>query len=250
MGKQTGLGAALYAGGYDVSGDTQSYDISSPLSVLDSTDITQSATSRLGGDRDGKLSWVSYFDPGVNASHVALAPLPTADVGLMCVQPAVAIGAASACMVAKQPNYDPTRGQDGALTFKIDAIANSFGLEWGQMLTAGVRTDTAATNGSALDTTASVSFGWQAYLQVFAVTAVDCTIKLQDSADNSTFADLTGGGFTAVATAGARQTQRLQSAATATIRRYVRAVTTTSGGMTSVAFAVTLVKNQVASVVF
>lgn len=250
MAKQGGLGAALYVGGYDLSGDTQSYDISSPTNMLDSTDITQSANSRLGGLRDGKLSWVSYFDPGLLASHVALSPLPTADVGLMCVQPVVAIGAPAACMVSKQPNYDPTRGQDGAFTFKVDAIANAFGLEWAQMLTAGVRTDTGATNGTALDTAASVSFGWQAYLQVFAVTAVDCTIKLQDSADNSTFADLTGGAFTAVATAGARQTQRLQGGATATIRRYVRAVTTTSGGMTSVAFAVALVKNTVASATF
>lgn len=250
MTKQSGLGAALYVGGYDLSGDTQSYDISAPIAMLDSTDITQSATSRLGGERDGKVSWVSYFDAAVNASHAVLSTLPTADVGIMCVQPTLAIGAAVASMVSKQPNYDPTVAQDGAMTFKLDAIANSFGLEWGNLLTAGIRTDVAATNGTALDTLASVSFGWQAYLQVFAVTAVDCTIKLQDSADNSTFADLAGGGFVAVNTAGARQTQRIQSGTTATIRRYVRVATTTSGGMTSVAFAVALVKNVNQSVTF
>jgi hypothetical protein len=62
------------------------------------------------------------------------------------------------------------------------------------------------------------------------------TVKLQHSHDNSTFADVTGGGFTQITSGPA--VQRIEVAAGTEIRRYVRAVTTTSGGFTSLVFAV------------
>jgi hypothetical protein len=41
-------------------------------------------------------------------------------------------------------------------------------------------------------------------------------------------------------------TQRIATASGATIRRYLRAVTTTSGGFTSLTFAVSAIRNDVA----
>jgi hypothetical protein len=116
-------------------------------------------------------------------------------------------------------------------------------LEWGRSLTAGRRTDTAATNGTSIDTTASADFGGQAYLQVFAFSGTDVTVKIQDSDDNSSFTDVAGLAFTQV-TAGPT-TERIAIANTATIRRYVRAITVTTGGVTSITFAVVLVKNEI-----
>jgi hypothetical protein len=59
---------------------------------------------------------------------------------------------------------------------------------------------------------------------VFAVTGTSVTVTLQDSADNVTFANITGGAFTAATGITA---QRLASpGATDTVRRYVRAITT------------------------
>jgi hypothetical protein len=78
--------------------------------------------------------------------------------------------------------------------------------------------------------------GLQAYLQVFSFAGTDVTVKLQHSHDNSTFADVTGGGFTQITSGPA--VQRIEVAAGTEIRRYVRAVTTTSGGFTSLVFAV------------
>jgi hypothetical protein len=102
-----------------------------------------------------------------------------------------------------------------------------------------LRTDTTATNGTAFDCGAvSTLFGGQAYLQVNAFTGTSVTVKLQDSADNATFADLTGAAFTA---ATARGAQRLVLNPTATVRRYVRAVTT--GTFSSAVFQVTFVRN-------
>jgi Bbp16-like protein len=112
-----------------------------------------------------------------------------------------------------------------------------------------VRTDTGATAGASLDGGASTAFGAQAYLHVMApFTGTDVTVKLQDSADNATFADVASGAF-AQTTAG-QTWQRIALTNTATLRRYVRATTITTGGFTSASFAVVLVRNPIAGQVF
>lgn len=245
MAKQSGLGMNGYVGGYNLSGDITSLGkISGTVATLDVTSIDKSAYERIGGLRDGGIDFTAWFNPSALQEHAALSTLPTTDVHVM-VTVGTAIGSPAACCVAKQVNYDPTRAQDGSLTFGVSAQANGFGLEWGDLLTAGVRTDTAATNGTSLDGLASTSFGWQAYLQVFSFTGTSCTVTLQDSADNAAFASFTGSAFTA---ATARTTERIAGAAGSTVRRYVRAVT--SGTFSSCAFAVTFVRNQSASAVF
>ena len=59
--------------------------------------------------------------------------------------------------------------------------------------------------------------------------------------DNSTFAAITGAAFIAATTGGA---QRLETAANATVRRYVRAVT--SGTFSNAVFFVHFVRRQIA----
>ncbi|MEI5100296.1 hypothetical protein RB200_19435 [Streptomyces sp. PmtG] len=189
----------------------------------------------------------SYFNPATDRSHLRLSTLPTTSVHGAYFR-GTTLGNPAACLVAKQVNYDGTRGDDGDFKFAIDAQGTDFGLQWGRSLTAGVRTDTAATNGASIDTTASASFGAQAFLQAFALSGTDVTVKIQDSADNSTFADVTGLAFTQL-TAG-NTAERLATSNTATIRRYIRAVTVTTGGFSSLAFAVVIVKNEIAGQVF
>lgn len=97
--------------------------------------------------------------------------------------------------------------------------------------------------------TLQTAYGAQAYLQVFAFTGTDATVKIQDSADNASFADLAGAAFTQITT-GTPQAQRLAIANTATVRRYVRAISITSGGFTSLAFGVMFNRNPIAGVSF
>lgn len=248
MSKQSGLGDNLYVGGYDLSGDVGELSkISGSVQLLDVTPINVSAFVRIGGLRDGQIAYKAFFNPAINQEHAALSGLPTADQHLMYCR-GTALGNSSACMVAKQIQYNPTRDNKGNLTFAIQANANGFGLEWGKLLTPGLRTDTAATNGTSVDGAAQSLFGGQAYLQLTAFTGTDVTVTIQDSADNVTFANVTGLSFTAVTAAHA--TQRLATSNAATIRRYVRAVTTTSGGFTSATFAVMFVRNPIANQVF
>lgn len=155
------------------------------------------------------------------------------------------LGNPAACMTCKQLDYNPTRAAGGMLTISVSAQSNGYGLEWGRLLTAGLRTDTAATNGTSIDGGGSTAFGAQAYLQVTAFTGTDVTVTIQDSADNSSFTAVTGLAFTA--TTAAHTFQRIATSNTATIRRYLRAVTSTSAGFTSATFAVVVVRNPIAN---
>lgn len=89
------------------------------------------------------------------------------------------------------------------------------------------------------------NYGGQAYLQAFSFTGTDATVKLQHSYDNSTFADITGGGFTQI-TSGPTQ-ERIATTSTLEIRRYVRATTVTTGGFTSLIFSVMFTNNITAT---
>lgn len=246
MAKQSGLGMRFWVDGYDLSGDIQTIDrIAGPLSTLEFTDITEFAHERQGGHHDGMIEVTSYFDAATGQSHPVFSALPTTDRIMSVAIPtasALAIGDPIASIVAKQLNYDGTRDNNGNFPLKISGQANGYGLEWGKLLTAGTRADTTATNGTSYDGGASTSFGGQLYLHVISVTGTSCTVKLQDSADNSTFADVTSGAFTAAASA--PQSQRIALAGNATVRRYVRIATT--GTFSQCSFVVGFTRNLTA----
>ncbi|MGD2042049.1 MAG: hypothetical protein PVJ28_00245 [Acidimicrobiia bacterium] len=240
MTKQSGLGDNLYVSGYDLSGEVSELSkISTPVATLDVTPINKEAMERIAGVLDGGIDYTTLFDQSADV-HTLLSSLPSTDQHLMYCR-GTTLGNPAACMIAKQIGYDPTRTTGGAYTLKTSAVANGYGLDWGRLLTAGKRTDTAATDGDSVDTAASASFGWQAYLQVFSFTGTSVTVTIEDSADDSSFATLSGASFTAVSSAPA--VQRLASAsATATVRRYVRVAT--AGTFSEAVLAVTLVKNS------
>lgn len=238
MTKQNGLGDNLYVAGYDLSGDVGTVTrVGGGPELLDVTTISKLAYERLTGKKSGSIEFATFFDDATNAEHDALKGLPRTDVIATYTRGTTLGGVAASC-IGKQVNYDWNRANDGGLTGAVQVLSNGYGIEWGRQLTAGLRTDTSATNGSSIDTTASASFGGQAYLQVFSFTGTSVTVKIQDSADNSAWSDVTSFAFTA---ATGRTTQRIQLGSTATIRRYVRAVTT--GTFSSAVFHVNLIKN-------
>lgn len=249
MSKTSGLGQRLFVSGVDVSGDIGSIDnCASPLATLDATDITQLAMARLAGLKDGALDFTAFFDPATGASHDTFSALPTTDVHeLYCT--GTAIGDPAAGMVAKQIGYDGKRGSDGAFTFTIASQANSFGLEWGNLLTAAPRTDSAATNGTSYDYGAAVgttNFGLQLYVQLLAFTGTSVTITVQSSTDNAVgdpFAAVTGATTGALTTVGA---VRVQTGPTAAVERYLRIATT--GTFSNAQFVAMVVRNPIATV--
>lgn len=250
MAKQSGLGDQLYGSGRNLSGDVGSISsISGGKTLLDMTGIDKSAMERIGGQRTGSIEFNAFFNDEGGGTQNYLGALSTVD-RTFCYFRGTTIGNAAAGMVAKQVNYDPTRGPDGSLTFTTQMTSNEFGLEWGRMLTAGVYTSTGTESvGTSVDTGASADFGAQAYLQVFSLTGTDATFLVQDSADNSTFA--TASTLTFATVSSAPSAQRIATVNTATIRRYIRArVVSSPTGFSSVSWAMMIVKNETAGIVF
>lgn len=245
MAKQSGLGDRLLVGGANLSGDIGSIQrVGGGPGVLDVTAIDKSAYERIGGLRTGAIEYTAWFNPSAGQAHQNLKTLPYADVATTYLR-GVGIGAPAASCVAKQIGYDPTRAADGSLAIAVATLSNGFGLEWGQQLTPGLRTDTTATNGASLDGLAATAFGAQFYLHVTAFTGTSVTVTVQDSADNATWANLAGAVFTAATGPG---WERIAIANNATVRRYLRVIT--AGTFTNAVFAVNAVRNSIAGQVF
>jgi hypothetical protein len=254
MTKESGLGDNLWVAGHNLSGDIgQVNSISGGPAALDVTAIVSSANERIAGMRDGNIDYTSFFNPsngpdGPASAHQVLSTLPYGDV-LMTYVRGPRLGGPVACCLAKQLNYDPTRGDDGAFTFAGSTQGNGYGLEWCQGLTAGQRTDTAATLGGTADMSAitgpagETAFGLQAYLHVFALTGTSVTVTLQESADGTTWDDVVGGVFTA---ATGITSQRIETSRDQAVQRYLRASTT--GTFTNAVLAVAVNRNVVRTV--
>ncbi len=247
MAKTSGLGDACYVDGFDLTGDINSIgDLGGGPNLWEVQGLDRLAYERQGLQKSGRIDFTSYLNTSAGQAHPTLKTLPQTDRLVTYVR-GTTLGNPGACLTSKQLNYDWSRGQDGSLTQSVNAVSNQWGLEWGNMLTAGKRTDSAATPASgstSIDTLAAASFGGQAYLHVFAFSGTGVIIKVQDSADNSAFADVAGFTFTTVSAA--PTTERLQLASGATLRRYLSLATVSSGGFTSVQFAVVVIKNDTA----
>lgn len=246
MAKTSGLGSAVFAGAYDLSGDVSAIGkIASPRDVLDFTAVNDEAHERKYGLRTGEIDVTSFFRGGGDwgpgggtmtglAGSAGLSALPRTDTVFSAFVGQV-VGNPAASMLGKQIGYDPTRGADGSLTLAITAQANAYGLDWGVQLTAGARTDTAATSGTSVNQAAASSDGGQLYLHVTAFTGTSVDVTVQHSADNSTWATLYDFGAQS-ATGSAR------AAVTGSVDQYVRVITGT-GTFTSVTFACAFARN-------
>ncbi|MFB4312935.1 hypothetical protein [Actinomadura sp. 21ATH] len=259
MAKQSGLGDNFYLGGYDLSGDVGALGrIAGGLAgTQDVTGINAHAFERTGLRRDGGIDWTSFFNPErasddppntEDRAHAVLSTLPTTDRTITYCR-GTALGSPAASLIGKQLSYDPTMAADGSLTIAVQSVPNGYGLEWGRLLTAGPRTDTAATNGPSVDFglgssgTGPSEFGLQAWLHVFAFTGTDATITLQESGDNGaadSWAAVTGGAFAQVTSGPGAQ--RIQTARDQTVERYLRVAT--SGTFSELVFAVVAVRND------
>jgi hypothetical protein len=313
--KVTGIGDNFYIGGYDLSGDVASVDtISGGPTLLETTTLKQGGHSRLGGVRDGSMSFTSFFEvtptistPGVPASTTpvtnntgfpvrvtitggtisnvfvnsvsvgvvagtygvpiggtisitytvaptwnwfalgsiqnALANMPSADLVAMYLQ-GNALGNPSACMVSKETNYAPTRDNTGNLTVKVDVTANGFGVEWGIQVTAGLRTDNAATTSAFYDLGSGTAFGCQGYMQLVELvgTNVDVTV---------THATTSGGSYTTLLDFGSQTAIggfRQATTNITTVNEFIKVATT--GTFTQAIFSVVFVQNKTAGVQF
>lgn len=236
MSKVNGLSVRLYSHGYDLSGDVSAISaINCQQQLQDVTNLLDSAVERQIGEADGSIAVNAWFNAGVLATPDKLGELQamtasghlrTTDVCVM-VPFGVTLGDPVAFLTGKVSKHDVNRQPGGAISAAFEAQCSAgLGVEFGIMLTAGKATASSADTGTSVDNGAATTAGASAQLQTFSVATGTYVGVVQDSADNSTFAAITGLTFTGVATAGAPTAERLATAAGATIRRYVRRQTT------------------------
>lgn len=240
MAKESGLGDQLFVVGYDISGDVGSVDrIGAPSGVLDVTPINASGHERIHSHIDGEITFQHFFNDADAAEHEALKAKGSGGDRVVSYFHGSGIGEMAAAMLAKQVNYDFTRGADGSLEGPSQCLANAKGLDYCDQLTDGQRTDTEATDGDSLDGGAASSAGLAAYLHVFDFDGTDVTLKVQESSDDGAtdaFANVTGGAFTQVTAA--PTAERIVTSLSQAVEQYLRVVSSTSGGFNSVTFAV------------
>lgn len=242
MSKTTGLGSAFYIGGYDISGDVNSLSgVSTPIATLDVTGIDKFANERLDGLADGTMSVTTVANVSAGQEQKVLSNFPRTDT-VASFFVGKAIGNAAASINAKQVDYAPTRGNDGLLTSATSLQGNKYGLEWGWQLTAGKRTDTAATDGTAYDSGAAHTNGCQIYLHVFAATVADADIVIESASDSIFTTPQTEATYTV---GSAPAAVRLVGG-NSSVNRYWRVSTTTTGGITSLTFAAAVTINRAA----
>jgi hypothetical protein len=221
-GKLSALGSNLYYGTADLSGDIGAVSqVEGMRGTFDVTAINASAMERIVGRRDGAMAFNAFWNVdsasrtrrcrrcrGRTSSRASSSARPPSD-------------SPTASMTSKQMNYAGAVGQDGSLGATVSLEANGFGLEWGELLTTGKQSfSTGTVNGTSINLgSVSTLFGAAGYLHVFSVASGTATFAIQDSDDDATFVDVTGLVFTAATGATA---ERLQTAAGATIRQYVR----------------------------
>lgn len=245
---ESAIGSRFFLDGYDISGDVGQGSCRFSGSPLDISNITESGTRRLMGRKSGELNWNVFFNDATGQEHLALKAINRNDRYGMWAHRCAAIGDSAMAMRGKQMNYDWSLGADGGLIGSVQMLSTNMpGLEAGKLLTPGKRTDTGATNGSSLDGSAATAHGLAAYCFLTDFTGTDITIALEDSANNSTFAAITGGSFTQFTGVGA---QRIQTGITGDVRRYVRVATTTSGGFSSATFVVMMVRYHITQTLY
>lgn len=211
---------------YDLSAFLNELSSSQTIETAETTTFGSAAKTYITGLNDGTLSFSGMFDGSEDAiSDVFESIIDSEANAIITMVHGSGFATGSACVLAqaKQTSYDISVPVADVVSLSGEFQVTG-GLRNGVLL-AGNATSTASTNGTSVDGGASTALGANANLHVTANSMDGNTvIKVQHSADNSTWADLIT--FTTVAT-----TVLTSQTATAsgTINRYLRYQVTPAG---------------------
>jgi hypothetical protein len=223
-----GKGAGALVGAYDLSAFLNNWEAAATADTAEVTCFGGSNKAYIGGLKDATLSLSGFFDGAASAVDEVLAAalggsrlLTLAPAGVGTVGNRVQIAS------ALETSYNVTAPVADAVTISAEGQVSD-GMVSGVLL-ADLVARTAAGQTAAVDNAASTSAGYRASLHLVAFTGTDVTVKVQESADNSTWVDLVT--FTQLTAIGSEL-----KTGTGTVARYLR--TDVSGTFTTVTFAV------------
>lgn len=238
MAIRSGIGARLFLDAYDLSGDVGSIgQISGSINLQDTTVLQDKAMRRLALLRDGQIAFSAFYDGATGASQPVLDALP-GNPTQCTVLTGTGVGYDTFSLRGLQATFDDVRGQDGSLVLNTSLMASVTGLDVGELLTTGLQTFGSTGSGSVLTYGhTGTAFGLAAYLHATSLTSGTATVAIQSSSDNISYANVTGGVFTAITGA---TSQRIQTALNVSIPKYLKLHLT--GTFSTLKVAVTVIR--------
>lgn len=220
-----GKDTEVFFNGYTLSSYLQSHSSTEEIDMAETSTFGTSAKTYVSGMRDATLSLEGLFDGAASAVDEVLKAALQQNNKLFVICPQGAT-ISNACFgfSANVSTYEVSGDTGDVVSLSMEA-QSTVGRE--HILSHHAMTTEVATgNGTSVDGTAATTNGAISYCQVPDITGItSLALKWQDSADNSVWADIAGGAFTAVTAD--RSAQRLAIAGT--IRRYTRLVWTFTG---------------------
>ena len=240
-----GKGTQVLFNQYDLSGYFNNADISQSVETAETTGFGASSKSYIVGLQDATVSLSGMFDQTALASDVLLAAgLGAATTPLLTIVPSTGtIGNTAIIAKAHETSYSISSPLGDVVSISADFNASTdstsgltTGLKNGKILTTGASILYSALGAlTSVDNAASSANGGVATLHatVNSIAGGVTTIKVQSSADNSTWADLIT--FTTVPATTLTSEQKV---VTGSVARYIRVTASTAGGSGSITFNV------------
>lgn len=235
-----GKSATLLVGKYNLSPFVNEVTPSMSIDTAETSTFASSAKTYIVGQNDGTISVSGLFDGGANAIEAIYSDIIDNDLTpvITVAYDGGAIGSKCTIAQGKQTSYEI-----GIPVGDVVSLNGEFqvtgGLRQGVLLADGTALSS-TTNGTAVDNTTSSTIGATANLHITANSRSSTTvIKVQHSADNSTWVDLIT--FTTV---GIGATTSQVATASGTINRYLRAQTTLSAGTGSITLSVAVARRN------
>lgn len=227
-----GKGAAVLVAEYDLSAFLNNFDAAATADTAEVTAFGGTAKAYVAGLKDATISFSGFFDGAASAvDEVLAAALANARTFTLAAAGAGAIGNRALLAQAFETGYTVTAPVADAVTISAETQVNG-GIASGIIL-ADLIARTATGNTTANDNAASSANGAVAHFHLTAFTGTDITVKVQHSADNSTWVDLIT--FAQLTAAGSER-----ATATGTVNRYLRV--NIAGTFTSATFAVAIAR--------
>lgn len=227
-----GKSAAVLVNAYDLSAFLNSIDAVSAADTAEVSTFGNSSKSYVAGMRDATVSLGGFYDGGAGSiDSVLSAAIASTSLVTVCPQGVAVIGNRAQLMQSIETSYGISAAVGDAVSISMEGQVTG-GTSYGVVL-ADLIARTATGNTTAQDNAASSAGGYVAHLHCTAFTGTDITIKIQHSADNSTWVDLVT--FTQLTATGSER-----KTATGTVNRYLRV--NIAGTFTSATFAVALAR--------
>lgn len=235
-----GKGVAVFIDQYNFSSYFGDLTASNNVETAETTTFGDSAKTYIVGLEDGTVSLSGWFESttSTGTDQYFASVLGSATKQKVIIAPAGHSNGARAILVqADDTSYEVSSAIADVVKASAEFQAND-GLDHGVILSSGSAVS-ATGNGTSVDNAAASSNGGVAYLSVPTNTRNgNITVKVQQSADNSTFTDLVT--FTVVSST-SKTSERVEVAAGTSVARYLRVSYTVAGSTGSatptVAFA-------------